>query len=248
MMLLEGKKAIVTGGARGIGKEIVLTFLREGADVVYVDMIESPAHEEFQKVTSEAGGKVLWKQCDASDEEAVNRVLEEIFKDFGDIDILVNNVGITRDGLIFRMKTSDWDDVIKINLSSAFYFSRGVAMKMAKRRTGSIISISSVVGIIGNPGQTNYCASKAGLIGFSKSLAKEVGARGIRVNVIAPGFIETEMTDKLPDAVKDAMKGQIPLGRAGKPEEVAKAALYLASDLSDYVTGHVLKTDGGMAM
>jgi 3-oxoacyl-[acyl-carrier protein] reductase len=146
------------------------------------------------------------------------------------------------------MKTSDWDDVIKINLSSAFYFSRGVAMKMAKRRTGSIISISSVVGIIGNPGQTNYCASKAGLIGFSKSLAKEVGARGIRVNVIAPGFIETEMTDKLPDAVKDAMKGQIPLGRAGKPEEVAKAALYLASDLSDYVTGHVLKTDGGMAM
>jgi 3-oxoacyl-[acyl-carrier protein] reductase len=247
-MLLKGKKAIVTGGARGIGKEIVLDFLKCGAEVYYIDLAEGEFLSEMEEAARAGCSKVSWKKGDVSQEEEISRVVEDILKESGGIDILVNNAGITRDGLIFRMTSENWEKVLRINLTSAFYISRIVARSMAKRRTGSIINMASVVGIGGNAGQANYSASKAGLIGLTKSLAKEVASRGVRVNAVAPGYIESDMTRALPEQAKEAMLSQIPLARAGQPRDVALAATFLASDRSAYITGQVLRVDGGMVI
>jgi len=247
-MLIEGKKAIVTGGSRGIGMEIVKMFLSEGASVTFMDLIESESMDEFQALAGKTGAAVAFKKTDVSSEDEVNRVVKEILDESGGIDILVNNAGITRDGLVFRMPYENWDMVLKINLTSAFLVSKHVAMAMMKRKTGSIINMASVVGIGGNAGQTNYSASKAGLIGFTKSLAKEVASRGVRVNAVAPGYIDTEMTKKLSAQAQEAMLSQVPMGRPGTPEEVAKVVLFLASDLASYITGRVIRIDGGMAI
>jgi len=247
-MLLEGKKVLVTGGSRGIGKAMVLRCLAEGADVWFISTKPSPFQEEMQAAADEVSRKLTWKACDVSDEEQVKNIVEEIIKESGGLDTLVNNAGITRDGLVFRMKGDDFDAVMKVNLYSAFYFSREVSRSMIKKRTGSIINISSIVGVKGNAGQCNYAASKAGLIGFTKSLAKETATRGIRANVIAPGFIESDMTDKLKENVKEELLKTIPLGRMGKADEIADTVVYLASGLSSYVTGQVLLVDGGMGI
>ncbi len=247
-MLLEGKKAIVTGGARGIGKEIVLDFLRSGAEVYYIDLAEGEFVSEMKEAARAGGSTFAWKKGDVSQEEEITQVVEDILKESGGIDILVNNAGITRDGLIFRMSSENWEKVLRINLTSAFYISRIVARSMAKRRMGSIINMASVVGIGGNAGQANYSASKAGLIGLTKSVAKEVASRGVRVNAVAPGYIESDMTRDLPEQAKEAMLSQIPLGRAGQPGDVAMAVTFLASDRSNYITGQVLRVDGGMVI
>ncbi|MEM5947384.1 3-oxoacyl-[acyl-carrier-protein] reductase [Spirochaetia bacterium 38H-sp] len=247
-MLLKDKNAVVTGGARGIGAEMVKLFLKEGASVWFVDLNPSDIMDEFESLAQKSGAKVVYKQCNVAEEEQVNTVVEEILKEAGQIDVLVNNAGITRDGLIFRMPSSDWDLVLKVNLTSAFYFSKKVAHAMARAKTGSIINISSIVGVHGNAGQCNYSASKAGMIGLTKSLAQEVASRNVRVNAVAPGFIDTPMTEKLSDKVKEALLSRIPMGRLGSPEEVAKICLFLASDLSSYVTGQVIGVDGGMGM
>ena len=247
-MELKNKRALITGGARGIGKEIVMDFLRNGAHVVFVDLNPSPFLAEMEEAARTAGGSVAWRQADVADEGAVNKLVETVLAENGDLDILVNNAGITRDGLIFRMSGEDWEKVLRVNLFSAFYLSREVSRHMIKRRAGSIVNLSSVVGVGGNAGQTNYSASKAGLIGLTKSLAKEVASRGVRVNAVAPGFIETDMTAKLPEKARQAMLGQVPMGRGGSPQEVAAVITFLASDRSSYVTGQVLRIDGGMAI
>lgn len=247
-MLLEGKKALVTGGSRGIGREIVRTFLRNGADVYYVARSPGDALEEFEEIAENQGRRVSYKEGNVGDEETISRVISEILEESGGLDILVNNAGITRDGLIFRMSAEDWNDVINVDLTSAFYICKLVARSMIKKRGGSIINITSIVGLTGNPGQTNYSAAKAGLIGFTKSLAREVAGRNVRVNAIAPGYIETEMTDRLTDEQRDTLVAQIPMARVGTPEEVANGALFLGSELSTYVTGQVLQTTGGLAM
>jgi len=236
--MLAGKTCIITGGSKGIGRAIVELFSREGARVFYFSRSEAEG----------LGGSAKWIACDVADEAQVNAAVEAVVALAGDIDALVNNAGVTRDGLVFRMSLDDWDTVLKTNLTSAFLVSRAVARLMIKRRSGSIVNVSSVVGIIGNGGQTNYSASKAGLIGFTKSLAREVGSRGVRVNALAPGFIDTAMTEKIPAEAKEKLKAGIPLGRTGRPEDVAAAALFLCSDLSAYITGEVLKVDGGMGM
>ncbi|ADN03083.1 3-oxoacyl-[acyl-carrier-protein] reductase [Spirochaeta thermophila] len=247
-MLLKDKKALVTGGSRGIGARIVRLFLQEGASVWFVDLNPSEHMEEFQSLAAERGTTVAYRQCNVADEEQVDKVVGEILTESGGIDVLVNNAGITRDGLIFRMSIDDWESVLRVNLTSAFLFSRRIAHAMARQREGSIINISSIVGVHGNAGQCNYSASKAGLLGLTKSLAQEVASRNVRVNAIAPGFIDTPMTQKLPDKVKDALLSRIPMGRLGQPEEVAKICLFLASDLASYVTGQVIGVDGGMGM
>jgi 3-oxoacyl-[acyl-carrier protein] reductase len=247
-MELKGKRALVTGGSRGIGKEIVLDFLRHGAQVTFVSQNPSPFLAEMEDAARAGGVAVAWKQVDVSREEEANRLVEQVLAETGGLDILVNNAGITRDGLIFRMSGEDWEKVLRVNLFSAFYLSREVARSMIRQRAGSIINVSSVVGIGGNAGQANYAASKAGLIGLTKSLAKEVASRGVRVNAVAPGYIETDMTARLPEKAREAMRAQIPLGRAGEPREVAAAVTFLASDRSSYLTGHVLRVDGGMAI
>ncbi len=247
-MLLKDKKAIITGGARGIGLCIVENFLKQGASVYFMDLVQSDSMDKLEALAKENGVAVIFKKTDVSNEEEVNKIIKEILNDSGGIDILVNNAGITRDGLIFRMSAENWRSVLEVNLTSAFLVSKAMAMPMMKRKTGAIINMASIVGIGGNAGQTNYSASKAGLIGFTKSLAKEVAARGIRVNAVAPGYIDTEMTHKLSEEARQAMLGQIPLGRMGTPEEVAKIVLFLASDLSSYVTGRVIQVDGGMAI
>jgi 3-oxoacyl-[acyl-carrier protein] reductase len=246
--MLQGKIAVVTGGSRGIGREIVLSFLNQGATVYYLDLQQGEYLEEYQKIAKEHGADAFFKEANVADEDRVNQVFEEIAKEAGRIDILVNNAGITRDTLIFRMKTEDWKSVLDVNLSSAFYCSRAVSRQMIKQRGGSIINVASIVGVIGNAGQTNYSASKAGLIGLTKSLAREVASRSVRVNAVAPGFIITPMTDKLNEEQKSALYSQIPMGRLGEPQEVAKVALFLASDLSSYVTGEVVKITGGLGM
>ncbi len=247
-MLLEGKKAVVTGGSRGIGMEIVKLFLSEGASVTFLDLIESEFMGEYEALSKERGTSVRFKKTNVASEDEVNSVIKEILDESEGVDILVNNAGITRDGLLFRMPLENWETVLTINLTSAFLVCKPIARAMAKQRSGSIINMASVVGVGGNAGQTNYSASKAGLIGLTKSLAKEVASRNVRVNAVAPGFIDTEMTQKLSDQARDAMLGQVPMKRPGTPEEVAKVVLFLASDLSSYVTGRVIQIDGGMAI
>lgn len=247
-MLLEGKTALVTGGSRGIGKEIVTRFLEEGADVWYVSTRESPHGTEMEELAKTLGRKITWKQGDVGDEERVNNLVKEVLEEASTLDILVNNAGITRDGLIFRMSRDDWEQVMKINLESAFLFCRPIARQMVKQKKGSIINVSSVVGVRGNGGQCNYSASKAGLIGLTKSLAKEIASRGIRVNALAPGFIETSMTESLGEEIKKKLAEEIPMGRIGGPKDVADTAVFLASDLSCYITGQVIGIDGGMGM
>ncbi|HSV91591.1 MAG TPA: 3-oxoacyl-[acyl-carrier-protein] reductase, partial [Desulfobacterales bacterium] len=239
-MLLTGKTAIVTGGSRGIGNAIVAEFLREGATVYAFSRTGADNQAELEVLAAAAGGAVRWKNVDVTDEDAFGKALEAVLAEAGAVHVLVNNAGITRDGLVFRMPTADWDAVLRANLTSAFFACRIVARAMVKQRAGSIVNISSVSGIMGNAGQTNYAASKAGLIGFSKSLAREVATRGVRVNAIAPGFIETDMTRGLGEKVRAAFLAQIPLGRMGTAGEVAALAAFLASDRSSYVTGQVI--------
>lgn len=247
-MLLEGKKALVTGGARGIGKEIVVSFLNNGASVYFIDLNPSEYMDEYKKLAAKTGQKVVFKQANVADEEQISNVVNEILEESGGLDILVNNAGITRDGLFFRMSSKDWTDVLTINLTSAFYISKIVSRSMAKQKSGSIINVASIVGIIGNAGQVNYSASKAGLIGFTKSLSREIAKKNVRVNAIAPGFIRTPMTDKLNEKQTADLATQIPMGRLGEPEEVAKVTLFLASDLASYVTGQAIHITGGLGM
>lgn len=245
-MLLKNKKAIVTGGARGIGMEIAKAFLTQGCSVYIIDLLESEFIPRLKELAQQTGTEVFFKKADVSNETEITDVVNAIMDEAGQLDILVNNAGITRDNLFLRMSGDEWDKVIKINLTSAFYISRAVAKRMIKQKTGSIINMASIVGIGGNAGQLNYSASKAGLIGLTKSLAKEIAGRNVRVNAIAPGYIETEMTQKLNEEARNAMLNQIPMKRGGKPEEVAGAAVFLASDLSSYITARVIQVDGGM--
>ena len=246
MKLLEGKVAIVTGAARGIGKSIALKFASEGADVAFTDLVIDENGLTTQKEIEAFGVKAKGYASNAASYDDTHKVVEEILKDFGRIDILVNNAGITKDGLMMRMSEQQWDAVINVNLKSAFNFVHACTPIMMKQKSGSIINMSSVVGVSGNAGQTNYSASKAGLIGLAKSIAKELGTRGIRANAIAPGFIETEMTHALNDEQRAKWAETIPLRRGGTPDEVAKVALFLASDLSSYVSGQVINVCGGM--
>jgi 3-oxoacyl-[acyl-carrier protein] reductase len=245
-MLLKDKTALITGAARGIGRAIALKFAAEGADIAFTDLKIDENMESLENEIGLLGRKGKGYASDASDVTSAETVIEKVVQDFGKIDILVNNAGITRDNLLLRMTEADWDLVIKVNLKSVFSMTRAIQKHMLKQRYGSIINMSSVVGINGNAGQSNYSASKAGLIGFTKSVAQELGSRNIRCNAIAPGFIETEMTAKLPQDVREAWIKGIPLRRGGKPEDVAHIALFLASDLSDYVTGQVISVCGGM--
>lgn len=246
-MLLEGKVAVITGGARGIGREIGLTLAKEGADIVICDINMELAAKTQQEIES-LGRHSLGVLTDVTNfshaEETVNKTLDKFQK----IDILINNAGITRDGLLLRMKEEDWDMVLSVNLKGTFNFTKAVSKVMIKQHSGRIVNIASIIGIIGNAGQANYAASKAGIIGFTKSAAKELAGRGINVNAIAPGFIDTEMTAKLPEDVRQKMLAQIPRGRFGQPLDVAKAVLFLVSDFSDYITGQVIPVDGGMVM
>jgi len=245
---LEGKKALVTGGARGIGKEIVLDFLREGASVWFLDLNPSEFQAEMDQAAQSGGGKAVFKKADVSAAAEVTRVVEEVASEAGGIDILVNNAGITRDGLIFRMSLENWEKVLAINLTSAFLISQAVARLMIKQRSGSIINMASIAGVGGNAGQANYAASKAGLIGLTRSLAKETGGRGVRVNAVAPGYIDTEMTRSLPEAVRQAFVTQVAMARPGQAQEVARVVTFLASDMASYVSGTVLRVDGCMSI
>ncbi len=247
-MMLHGKTAIVTGGSRGIGEAITARFLEEGASVFSLSRSEGEKYGAFAETAEKNGASFVWIKTDISKKDDIAAAVEKVLKTASSVDILVNNAGITRDGLIFRMKDEEWDDVIATNLTSAFALCRGISRTMIKQRRGSIINISSVVGIMGNAGQSNYSASKAGLIGLTKSLAKEVAARGVRVNAVAPGFIDTSMTEKLGEKAREALAEMIPLKRTGKPEEIAEAVLFLASEKSSYITGQVLAVDGGMTM
>ena len=248
MKLLEGKVAVITGAARGIGKAIAIKFAQEGADIAFTDLnIDDNAKATEAEIAS-YGVKVKGYASNAADFEDTHKVVENIVKDFGRVDVLVNNAGITRDGLMMRMSEQQWDMVINVNLKSAFNFIHALTPVMMKQKAGSIINMSSVVGVSGNAGQTNYSASKAGMIGLAKSIAKELGSRGVRANSIAPGFIITEMTHQLSDEVRAQWASQIPLKRGGTPEDVANVALFLASDLSSYVTGQVITVCGGMNM
>ena len=248
MGLLSGKTAIVTGAARGIGKAIALKFASEGANVAFTDLVIDENAQNTEKELAALGVKVKGYASTAANFEDTAKVVAEIHKDFGSIDILVNNAGITRDGLMMRMTEQQWDMVINVNLKSAFNFIHACTPIMMRQKTGSIINMASVVGVSGNAGQSNYSASKAGMIGLAKSVAKELGSRGVRANAIAPGFIITEMTAVLSEEVKAEWAKQIPLRRGGTPEDVANVATFLASDLSSYVTGQVIHCCGGMNM
>ncbi len=248
MKLLEGKTALITGAARGIGKAIALKFASEGANIAFTDLVIDDNAKATEQEIAAFGVKAKGFASDASNFEATKAVVAEIQKEFGRIDILVNNAGITKDGLLLRMSEEQWDRVIGINLKSAFNFTRNVIPVMFSQRSGSIINMASVVGVHGNAGQANYAASKAGMIALAKSVAQEMGPRGIRANAIAPGFIETAMTAALPEKIREEWKMKIPARRGGKPEDIADVATFLASDLSSYVTGQVIQVDGGMNM
>jgi 3-oxoacyl-[acyl-carrier protein] reductase len=246
MNLLQGKTALVTGAARGIGKAIALKFAQEGANVAFSDIALGDATAELENQLKALGVKAKAYASDASSFAAGETLINAVMADFGQIDILVNNAGITRDNLLMRMSESDWDMVININLKSVFNLTKAVQKVMLKQRFGSIINMSSVVGVAGNGGQSNYSASKAGIIGFTKSIALELGSRNIRCNAIAPGFIETEMTHKLPEEARTKWLNDIPLKRAGTPDDVANVCVFLGSDLSSYVNGQVINVCGGM--
>ena len=246
MKLLEGKVALVTGAGRGIGKAIALRYAEEGANVAFTDLAINEAVEETIKEIEALGVKAKAYASNAANFDETHEVVKQVVDDFGRIDILVNNAGITKDGLMMRMSEAQWDAVINVNLKSAFNFIHAVTPVMAKQRSGSIINMSSVVGVSGNAGQCNYSASKAGMIGLAKSIAKEMGPRGIRANCIAPGFIITEMTNQLSQEIKDQWAAQIPLRRGGTPEDVANVAVFLGSDLSSSVSGQVIHCCGAM--
>jgi len=246
MGLLDGKVALITGAARGIGKAIAMKFASEGADVAFTDLVINEVGEQTVKDIEAFGHKVKAYASNAANFEETHNVVNQILADFGRIDILVNNAGITKDGLMLRMSEAQWDAVLNVNLKSAFNFIHALTPIMARQRGGSIINMSSVVGVSGNAGQCNYSASKAGLIGLAKSIAKEMGPRGIRANCIAPGFIISDMTNALSEEVRDAWVKQIPFRRGGTPEDVANVAVFLASDLSSYVSGQVIHCCGAM--
>ena len=246
MEMLTGKVALVTGATRGIGRAIALKFASEGADVAFTYRSQHEAADSLVKEIEALGRKSRGFSADAADFDSAHEVVAQVHKEFGRIDILVNNAGITKDGLMMRMDEAQWDSVIDTNLKSAFNFIHACTPVMARQRGGSIINMSSVVGLSGNTGQCNYSASKAGLVGLAKSIAKEMGSRGIRANCIAPGFIATDMTGTLPEDVRKEWEKQIPLRRGGRPEDVANVALFLASDMSAYVTGQVINCCGGM--
>ena len=248
MKLLEGKVALITGAARGIGKAIALKFAAEGADIAFTDLVIDENGKKTEEEIAALGVKCKGYASNAASFEDTEKVVKQIHEDFGHIDVLVNNAGITKDGLMMRMSEQQWDAVIAVNLKSAFNFIHAVLPIMMRQRGGSIINMASVVGVHGNAGQANYAASKAGLIALAKSIAQEVGSRGIRANAIAPGFIETAMTAALPDSVREEWAKKIPLRRGGKPEDIADVATFLASDMSSYVSGQVIQVDGGMNM
>ena len=248
MKLLEGKVALVTGAARGIGKAIAIKYASEGANIAFTDLVIDENGLNTKKELEGYGVKVLALASNAASFEEAHKVIEDVVKEFGKLDILVNNAGITKDGLMMRMSEQQWDMVININLKSAFNYIHAATPVMMRQKTGSIINMSSVVGVGGNAGQSNYSASKAGMLGLTKSIAQELGSRGVRANAVAPGFILTDMTDKLPEEVRKQWAEQIPLRRGGTPEDVANVCLFLASDLSSYVTGQVISVCGGLKM
>jgi 3-oxoacyl-[acyl-carrier protein] reductase len=246
MKLLEGKTAIITGASRGIGKAIAVKFAQAGCNIAFTDLFDDDNMKNTQAELEAFGVTVKSYASDASKFDDTDRVVNEIVSDFGQVDVLVNNAGITKDTLLMRMTEEQWDAVININLKSVFNFTKAVQKTMLKQRSGSIVNLSSVVGVSGNAGQSNYSASKAGIIGFTKSIARELGSRGIRSNAIAPGFIITEMTAKIPEKDRKVWEESIPMKRGGTPEEVAGVALFLASDLSSYVSGQVITVCGAM--
>ena len=248
MGLLTGKTAIVTGAARGIGKAIALKFAAEGANIAFTDLVIDENGQNTEKEIAALGVKVKGYASNAASFEDTAKVVEQIRADFGSIDILVNNAGITKDGLMMRMSEQQWDAVIAVNLKSAFNFIHACAPIMLRQRGGSIINMSSVVGVHGNAGQCNYSASKAGMIGLAKSIAQELGPKGVRANAVAPGFIETAMTAQLPEEIRQDWMKKIPLRRGGQVEDIANVCLFLASDMSSYVSGQVIQIDGGMNM
>lgn len=247
MGLLDGKSALITGGSRGIGAALVRRFAQEGAAVAFTYRSSSSAADALVAELDSKGQKAKAYQSDAASYEAAEDLIKSVLEDFGQIDILINNAGITKDTLILRMSEEQWDDVMETNLKSVFNLTKHAARPMMKNRSGSIINMSSIVGITGNPGQANYAASKAGIFGFSKSIAKELGSRGIRCNAVAPGFIETDMTDELDEKVREAYLASIPLKRLGKAEEVADLCVFLGSDMSTYISGQVLSVCGGLS-
>ncbi|KOY82647.1 3-oxoacyl-[acyl-carrier-protein] reductase [Lysinibacillus macroides] len=248
MRKLEGKVAVVTGASRGIGRAIALKLADEGAKVVVNYSGSQAKAEEVVAMIQENGGEAIAVQASVSKVEEVTALMDAAVKTFGALDILVNNAGITRDNLLMRMKEDEWDDVVDTNLKGVFLCTKAVSRQMMKQRAGRIINISSIVGVAGNAGQANYVAAKAGVIGLTKTTAKELASRNILVNAIAPGFIETEMTDQLPEDIKQGMLTQIPLAKLGQPEDIAKAVAFLASDEANYMTGQTLHIDGGMVM
>ena len=246
MKLLEGKVALITGAARGIGKAIALKYAEEGADIAFTDLVINEAAQQTVSELEAFGVKVRAYASNAASFDETQTVVEQVMADFGRIDNLVNNAGITKDGLVMRMSEQQWDAVIDVNMKSAFNFLHAVVPVMARQKSGSIINMASIAGQTGNPGQVNYSASKAGLIAMAKSVAKEMGARGIRANAIAPGYVISEMTEALPQAVRDEFVKMIPLKRGASVEEVASVALFLASDMASYVSGQVIAVNGGM--
>ncbi len=246
--MIVNKNAIVTGGTRGIGKEIAKTLAKNGANIAINYRKYSEEVENLVEELKALGGKALAIKCDISNEDEVNNFIKEVKENFGSIDILVNNAGITKDGLLLRMSEKDFNDVIDVNLKGTFNMTKAVSSIMVKQRVGKIINISSVVGVAGNAGQCNYAASKAGVIGFSKSIARELASRNINVNVIAPGYINTDMTKVLPEKVREEVLKTIPMKKIGEPKEIANLVLFLSSDLSNYITGQVINVDGGMVM
>ncbi|MCM3087390.1 3-oxoacyl-[acyl-carrier-protein] reductase [Bhargavaea ginsengi] len=245
---LTGKSAIVTGASRGIGRAIAIALAKEGAKVTVNYAGSEDKAAETVRMIEQAGGEAIAIRASVSSAEDVKQLVDGTVERFGSVDILVNNAGITRDNLLMRMKEEEWDDVLSTNLKGVFLCTKAVARPMMKKRSGTIVNLASVVGVAGNAGQANYVAAKAGVIGLTKTAAKELSARGIRVNAVAPGFITTDMTDKLPAEVKEGMLGQIPLGKLGDPDHVARAVVFLASEDSAYITGQTLHVDGGMVM
>ena len=246
IQLLENKTAIITGATRGIGRSIALNFAKHGCNIAFTYNSSIAAANDLEKELTAIGVKAKSYQSNAGDYDQSQKLVQQIIKDFENVDILINNAGITKDNLLIRIDEADFDEVIEVNLKSVFNMTKAIQRTFLKQRSGSLIHMSSIVGLKGNAGQSNYAASKAGIIGFSKAIALELGSRNIRSNVIAPGFIETEMTDKLSEEVVQGWRDGIPLKRGGKPDDVANACVFLASDMSDYITGQVLQVDGGM--